>query len=188
MTNICQFDCVEIGLAQTTSRLTELLFQTTLLQRLTKICRRSFSTVCLLPKVAAQVEACMLSISTSYAVFSIRSHNPNIVLQRRCVLLYDSFREENCDSLSNFWIFRATRGCFECKLPQVLSLLATRKKAENFMWGVAMIFSVLLTLNGWKIVSIAEFSGNENKLLFVESRIRKLFFVENRVRTICHFL
>ena len=71
MTNFCHFDCVEIGVSRITSRLTKLLFETTLLQRLTKICRRPFWTVCLLLKVAGLVEACMLNISTSYAVFSI---------------------------------------------------------------------------------------------------------------------
>ena len=140
---------MEIGLDQTIFHLTKLLFQTTILQRLTKICRRPFTTVCLLLKVAGLVEACMLSISTSCAVFSIRSHNPNLVLQRRCVLLYYSFHEF-------FFRFLVTsseyperpEGYSYFRIGVATSLEPIRYSEEGrlagyFMWGVAMIFSLI---------------------------------------------
>ena len=92
---------------------------------------RPFSTVCLLLKVAGLVEACMLSISTFYAVFYIRSNNPNLVLQRRCVLLYDRFHEKNLRlsvTLSEYP--ERPEGYFEWELSQVLNLFATLKKAD----------------------------------------------------------
>ena len=134
-------------MSRTSSRLTELLFQTTLLQRLTKIFRRPFSTVCLLLKAAELVEACMLSISTSYAVFSIRSHSPNLVFQRRCVLLYDRFHEKKIATLSvtsSEYISWATREML--RMGVATSLESIRYSEEGrlagyFMWRVAMIFS-----------------------------------------------
>ena len=158
VTNICDFDCVVIGLVRTTSRLTKLFFQTTLLQRLTKICRRPFSTVCLLLKVAGPVETCMFSISLLMQFFPYgrKTHFSYSAVMRAVV---SSFSWKNCDSLSNFIsICWATRGMFRMGVATSLEFIRYSEEghlAGNFMWGVAMIFSPIWTPNSWNFFSIA---------------------------------
>ena len=78
VTNICHFDCVD-----------QITLSTTLLQRLTKICRSSFSTICLLLKVAGLVEAYMLFISTSYAVYLYYINGIRLRIPSRFLLFSD---------------------------------------------------------------------------------------------------
>ena len=128
MTNICHSDCVEIWFSTNHFSSDRITLSNHSSSKVSQNLQASILDCLFTAERNWIVEARMISIS-SYAVFFIRSRNPNLVLQRRCVLLYDRFHEKKLRlsvTLSEYP--GEPEGCFEWDLSQVLSLFAALKK------------------------------------------------------------
>ena len=83
-----------------------------------------------------------------------------------------------CDSLSNlFRICRAVSTMFRMWIAANLQPIRYSGEvhlAENFAWGVLVIFSPIWTPNSCHFFSITKFTGDEEKLFVVERRIRSI--------------
>ena len=145
VTNL-SFDCVEIGLARTTSS-----DQISILTHSSsKVNQNLHASIlyCLFADESCWTGRSLYVFHYNFlcSIFCIRSYNPNLVLQRRCVLLYERFHENKFATLSVTSSEYPGRPeeYFEWDLPQVLSLFATLKKAvlQGTLCGVLWWYSV----------------------------------------------